>query len=62
MGHHFHLFWWTLAGLAVLALLVAARLVTKRQERSRSERAKADAGLGRADHTTPAPPRRDSDR
>jgi hypothetical protein len=62
MGHHFDLFWWVLAAVAVLGLLVAVRLVAKRRERSRGERAKADAGLGRADHTAPAPPRRDSER
>ncbi len=62
MGHHFHLFWWVLAAVAVLALVVAVRLVTQRAERSRAERARADAGLGRADHTKPAPPHPDSER
>jgi HAMP domain-containing protein len=62
MGHHVHLFWWVLAAVAVLGLVIAVRLVAKRQERSQAEQAAADAGLGRADHTTPAPPHPDSHR
>jgi hypothetical protein len=51
-----------LVAVAVLGAVIAVRLVAKRQERSRAERAKTDAGLGRATHTSPAPPRPDSDR
>ena len=62
MAHHFHLFWWAIAAVGLVALLVAVRLVAKQRERSRDERAKTDAGLGRADHSVPAPPRPDSER
>jgi hypothetical protein len=62
MAHHTHLFWWLLIGVGLLAVVVAVRSLAKRRERSRGERAATDAGLGRADHTTPAPPRPDSER